>query len=267
MDFRSLSPFGVEAEGMNITDLQRPDIIRIKETLASHGFVLFRNQSASDADFVAFLARLGSLTFTIGEIPVSHQPDLNIVSNVGRTRPPRSVFHTDTSYVATPPAFTGLRAVNIPVPDGGTFFFSDQYRAYETLPTAVKRQLADAQVLHVVSGLTLAADVESQCWHPLFKRHPISGRLALFLSTPERCQAISGIDPTAAKRIVRSLYQHSIRHYRLYCHQWQPDDILVWDNRCTLHRADRAQFSGDWATSALRDRVLHRGLVLDEAIK
>jgi taurine dioxygenase len=265
MNFRALSPFGVEADGMNITDLQASDIIRIEEALANKGFIIFRKQSARDGDFVAFLARLGSLTFTIGEIPVSHQPDLNIVSNVGRTRPPRSVFHTDTSYVAIPPAFTGLRAVNIPVPDGGTFFFSDQYLAYETLPRAVKQQLADAQVLHVVSGLTLTADVESQCWHPLFKRHPISGRLALFLSTPERCQAISGIPPAAAGRIVRLLYQHSIRHYRLYCHQWQPDDILVWDNRCTLHRADRAQFSGNWATSPLRDRVLHRGLVLDLA--
>jgi taurine dioxygenase len=265
MNFRALSPFGVEADGISLTDLQDSDMMAIEETLANQGFIIFRNQSASDADFVSFLARLGALTFTIGEIPVPHQPDLNIVSNVGRTRPPRSVFHTDTSYVARPPAFTGLRAVNIPVSDGGTFFFSDQYRAYETLPSKVKQQLADAQVLHVVSGLTLAADVESQCWHPLFKRHPISGRLALFLSTPERCQAISGIAPAAAKRIVRLLYQHSIRHYRLYCHHWQPNDILVWDNRCTLHRADLAQLSGNWETSPLRDRILHRGLVLDKA--
>jgi taurine dioxygenase len=265
MNFRLLSPFGVEAKGMSITDLGDRDIDAVKNALANNGFVVFRNQSANDADFVAFLARLGSLTFTIGEIPVSHQPDLNIVSNIGRTKPPRSVFHTDTSYVAHPPAFTGLRAVTVPVPDGGTFFFSDQYLAYETLPSSVKEQLADAQVLHVVSGLTLAADVESQCWHPLFKRHPISGRLSLFLSTPERCQAISGIPSAAAGRIIRLLYQHSLRHYRLYCHQWQPDDILVWDNRCTLHRADLAQFSGDWATSALRDRVLHRGLVLEKS--
>ena len=262
MNFRALSPFGVEADGIDITDLRDPEIANPTEVLATNGFVVFRKQSASDADFVTFLARLGSLTFTIGEIPVSHQPDLNIVSNIGRTRPPRSVFHTDTSYVAQPPAFTGLRAVSVPTPDGGTFFFSDQYRAYDTLPSSVKQQLATAQVLHLVSGLTLAADVESQCWHPLFRRHPISGRLALFLSTPERCQEISGIAPTAVGRIIRLLYQHSIRHHRLYRHQWQPDDILVWDNRCTLHRADEAQFSGDWATSPLRDRVLHRGLVL-----
>jgi taurine dioxygenase len=263
MNFCPLSPFGVSANNMSINDLNDRDINDVKNALAHNGFIVFPKQSANDADFVAFLDRLGSLTFTIGEVPVSQQPDLNIVSNVGRTRPPRSVFHTDTSYIAQPPAFTGLRAVNIPMPDGGTFFFSDQYHAYETLPRSVKEQLADAQVLHVVSGLTLEADVESQCWHPLFKRHPIADRLALFLSTPERCQAISNIPSVTAGRIIRLLYQHSLRHYRLYCHQWQPDDILVWDNRCTMHRADGVEFRGDWATSALRDRVLHRGLVQD----
>jgi taurine dioxygenase len=266
MNFHPLSPFGVAANETSINDLNDRDIDAVKNALAHNGFVVFPKQSANDADFVAFLDRLGELTFTIGETPAAQEPDLNIVSNVGRTRPPRSVFHTDTSYISQPPAFTGLRAVNIPVPDGGTFFFSDQYRAYETLSRSVKEELADAQVLHVVSGLTLATDVESQCWHPLFKRHPVTDRLAIFLSTPERCQAISNIPAANAGRIIRLLYQHSLRHYRLYCHQWQPDDILVWDNRCTMHRSDGAKFIGDWATSPLRDRVLHRGLVLDAAV-
>jgi taurine dioxygenase len=255
MDFQALSPFGVAAQGSNITDLTDRDIDALKSTLAHNGFVVFRQQSASDRDFVTFLARLGALTFTIGETPVLQEPDLNIVTSIGRATPPRSVFHTDTSYVSQPPAFTALRAVIVPAPDGGTFCFSDQYLAYETLPTSVKERLVDAQVLHVVSGLTLTADVESQCWHPLFKTHPISGCIALFLSTPARCKAISGIEAGAAQRIVRLLYQHSIRHYRLYTHQWELGDILVWDNRCTMHRAERVQTVGD--------RLLHRGLVLD----
>jgi taurine dioxygenase len=254
--FCALSPFGIEANEIRITELNDKDIVALKQTVANHGFIVFRQQAVSDAEFVAFLNRLGQMTFTVGETPVQHQPSLNVVSNIGRTHPPRSVFHTDTSYVSQPPAFTALRAVVIPA-SGGETLFSDQYRAYETLPRAVKQKLADAQVLHVVSGLTLDESQESQSWHPLFMRHPISGRLALFLSTPERCQAISGIRIEEAQRIVQLLYRHSIRHYRLYRHRWQPDDMVVWDNRCTMHRADHSKVVGD--------RVLHRGMVLDNA--
>jgi taurine dioxygenase len=252
MDFRALSPFGAVADGCSITAIK--DVDALKSAIANNGFMVFRQQTVNDNDFVAFLQQLGPLTFTIGETPVSHQPALNIVTNVGRDRPPRSVFHTDTSYVAQPPAFTALRAVTVPS-SGGATLFADQYRAYETLPNRVKAQLAEAQVLHVRSGLTSAPDQECQSWHPLLRRHPISGRLALFLSTPERCQAIAGLAPATASRVVRLLYRHSIRPYRLYRHQWQPGDIVVWDNRCTMHRADHAQVVGD--------RVLHRGLVLE----
>jgi len=254
--FRTLSPFGIEANEMRITEIGDKDIVSLKHALANNGFIVLRQQAVSDADFVAFLNRLGQMTFTVGETPVLHQPSLNVVSNIGRVNPPRSVFHTDTSYVAQPPAFTALRALTIPS-SGGETLFSDQYRAYETLPRAVKEKLANAEVLHVMSRLTLDESQERQSWHPLFMRHPLSGRLALFLSTPERCQAISGILLEEAQRIIRLLYRHSIRHYRLYCHRWQLGDIVIWDNRCTMHRADHSKVVGD--------RVLHRGLVLGEA--
>lgn len=255
IDFRTLSPFGIEANEIRITEMNDKDIVFLKYTLANNGFIVFRQQAVSDADFVTFLNRLGQMTFTVGETPVLHQPSLNVVSNIGRVHPPRSVFHTDTSYVAQPPAFTALRALTVPSSGGGTLF-SDQYRAYETLPRAVKEKLADAQVLHVMSGLALNENEERQSWHPLFMRHPLSGRLALFLSTPERCQTISGMKLEEAQRIIQLLYRHSVRHYRLYCHRWQPGDIVIWDNRCTMHRADHSKVIGD--------RVLHRGIVLGE---
>ncbi len=256
IDFCALSPFGMEACGISITSMSDKSINFLKDALANHGFVVFRKQSVNDADFVRFLKQLGQLTFTVGETPVIDQPFLNTVSNIGRDRPSKSVFHTDTSYVAQPPAFTALRALTIPS-SGGETLFSNQYFAYETLPQLVKEKFADAKVLHVISGLTLGKDQEKQSWHPLFNRHPISGRLALFLSTPERCQAISGIVPREADRVIRLLYKHSIRKFRLYRHEWQQDDIVIWDNRCTMHRADHSKVIGD--------RVLHRGLVLSEA--
>jgi taurine dioxygenase len=256
INLRTLSPFGVEVNEISIRDINNKDLVFLKHIIAHNGLLVFRKQAVNDTDFVAFLSRLGSMTFTVGETPVLHQPDLNVVSNIGRDRPPRSVFHTDTSYVAQPPAFTALRALTIPS-SGGQTLFSDQYRAYDTLPITLKEKFADVRVLHVMSGLSLQEDQEKQSWHPLFLRHPLSDRLALFLSTPERCQVISGIEIEKAQRIVRLLYQHSIRHYRLYCHRWQLGDIVIWDNRCTMHRADHSQVIGD--------RVLHRGLVLDEA--
>jgi taurine dioxygenase len=249
-DFYPLVPFG-RVTDRPIGNIDNPTVIQ--QALADHGVLVFRQQTADDAEFVAFLKRLGQLTFTVGETPVPHQPMLNLVSNVGRTQPPVSVFHTDTSYIAQPPAFTALRAVTLP-DAGGETLFSDQYRAYDTLPTAVKAQLAEAKVLHVMSGLTLDPSAETESWHPLFQRHPISGRSALFLSTPKRCQAISGVAPAAAERIIRLLYRHSIRPYRLYRHRWQSGDIVIWDNRCTMHRADH--------TGVVGDRILHRGLVL-----
>jgi taurine dioxygenase len=255
IDFRLLSPFGVETSRVKIADVTDEEIDILKGVLGNHGFIIFRQQAVNDVEFVAFLNRLGRLTFTVGETPVPHAPSLNLVSNVGRVRSPRSVFHTDTSYVAQPPAFTALRAVTVPLA-GGETLFSDQYRAYETLPKFVKEKFADARVLHRVSGLALSEDQERQSWHPLFRRHPISGRLALFLSTPERCQAISGLESGDAQRIIRLLYRHSIRTYRLYRHLWQVDDIVIWDNRCTMHRGDHTRVVGD--------RVFHRGLVLGE---
>jgi taurine dioxygenase len=93
--------------------------------------------------------------------------------------------------------------------------------------------------------------------HPLFRRHPITGDVSLYLSTPERCTDLSGMDVPTSRRVVAALYRHSIRPSKLYRHDWQAEDILVWDNRVTMHRADHGQVVGD--------RVLHRGMVQGEA--
>lgn len=255
--FSELGAFGVRAEGdfKDICDaaIQASDIDDLKAALAHHGVVLFRHQLIGDAQFVEFLRRLGSLTFTAGETPVVDHPDLNIVSNIGRTTPPKSVFHIDSSYFANPPAYTALRAVTIPHV-GGETLFSDQCLAFETLPTTVKKKLHNAVVSHVATGVVLDQTEERQSWHPLFLKHSISRKHSLYLSTPARCQAIEGLPDAQAQRIIKLLYRHSIRTSRLLRHTWQTGDILMWDNRCTMHRADHAQVSSD--------RVLHRGLVL-----
>ena len=258
--WQPLAPFGAEVHGLGVANANAADIGWLQQLLADHGVLVLRGAFAAsdegagrDALFTGLLQQFGALTFTEGETPVPGHPMLNCVSNKGRSTPPKSVFHTDTSYVRQPPAYTALRAVALPQ-SGGDTVFSSQYMAYDTLPMHVKKRLAHAEVLHQVSGLPAEGLAETETWHRLFKKHPVSGRTALFLSTPQRCQALTGFAVPEAQRILRLLYRHSIRHHRLYHHRWQPDDLLLWDNRCTMHRGDHAKVVGD--------RVFHRGMVL-----
>ena len=138
MQHEALDPIGAEVTGLAVHDLDSGHADRLKHLLAEHGVLILRDQHLDDAAFVAFLRLFGELTFTKGETPAPGFPDLNVVSNVGRKTPPRSMFHVDTSYVRHPPAYTALRAVEVP-PQGGATQFTNQYRAFESLPDQVRR--------------------------------------------------------------------------------------------------------------------------------
>lgn len=247
-----LAPFGAEIRGVSVASLPAGSAEAITETVSRHRIVVFRNQSADDQDFVDFLRSLGKLTFTVGETPVPGVPDLNVVSNVGRTTPPRSVFHTDTSYVPVPPAFSALRAVTIPAA-GGETSFSDQVAAAARLPARVSNWLR-GRTLHHSSMMPDGTPIGTR--HPVLRLHPQTGETSLFLSTPERCGALDGVDEITSARIVWLLYRHSIRLSGLYQHAWRSGDIVIWDDRTTMHRAEHGGVVGD--------RVLHRGLITGE---
>jgi taurine dioxygenase len=246
-------PLGVEVTGcppLPAIDVETVGVIA--GLLARHGVVVLPGQDIDDAGFVTFLAHFGRLTFTKGETPVAGFPDLNVVSNVGRTVAPRSTFHVDTSYVAEPPTYTALRAVTIPA-GGGETLFTDQYAAYDTLDPSLRSRLEGRTITHVATGVHLDAGDEASAEHPVFRRHPVSGRTSLYLSTPQRCVSVSGMDLAESAEVVRALYEHSTRAVNTHRHRWSPGDVVMWDNRCVLHRADHAGVVGD--------RVLHRGLV------
>ena len=249
---RLLAPFGAEISDELISTPSALLVNEVREALVRHRVVVLRDQAVDDSDFVRFLSRLGELTFTEGETPVEGARDLNLVSNVGRTTPPRSVFHTDTSYVSRPPAFSALRAVTLPSA-GGRTLFSDQVRAAAQLPRGVSIWLKGRTLLHSAKG---PDGTLRSARHPILRRHPATGETALFLSTPERCIDLSGVDERTSARIVKLLYERSIRPSALYRHDWRQGDIVLWDDRTTMHRADHAGVMGD--------RVLHRGLVAGE---
>jgi taurine dioxygenase len=246
-------PLGATVTGLPIVDVDAAAVTELKGLLAQHGVLVLPGQQADNSAFLAFLKSFGDIVFTTGETPVDGFPDLNVISNVGRSTPPRSVFHTDTSYVRRPPTYTALRAVTVPRRGGGTVF-SNQYRAHDTLPPDVRGALQGRTITHVVTGLDLGPDDETSAEHPILRTHPISGRTALYLSTPSRCAHISGMSDTDAAEMVQNLFEHSTREDNVFVHAWAPGDVVIWDNGCVLHRGDHSAVEGD--------RVMHRGMVV-----
>lgn len=246
MRLRLLEPLGVVVEEVGLAEV---DVEEARELLAMHGvLVLPEAGHAGDAAFVAFLRRFGPLAFTVGEVPLPGHPELNETRNTGKTTPPRSVFHVDTAYVSDPPAYTALRAVRVPE-RGGATVFSDQVRAAETLPTALREQVAGLTLTHVATGVADRSSAE----HPLLRPHPRTGRVALFLDAPERCAAVSGLDPAESRQLVTALLAHATAPANLYRHHWHLGDVVMWDNGLVMHRAEHED--------AVGERVLHRGMV------
>ncbi len=256
LDVTAMTPVGAQLIGLRVDTLDDGTVAAVRRALGEHGVIVLPGQHADDDSFLRFLRSFGPTMFTAGETPVPGYGDLNVVSNVGRKTPPRSTFHTDTSYVRRPPAYTALRAAAVPK-RGGQTLFSNQYAAYDSLPLRVREELDGRTITHVVTGLQLGPDQETSAAHPIFRVHPISGRTYLYISTPARCAQVSGMSARRAADVVAYLFSHSTRDDNVYRHAWAPGDVVMWDNRCVLHRADHA--------GVLGDRVMHRGMVADAA--
>ncbi|OAN41470.1 TauD/TfdA dioxygenase family protein [Mycolicibacterium iranicum] len=254
MHVNALRPLGAEVTGIRVDTLDAPAVMWMRRALAEHGVVILRQQQTDDDALVRFLRSFGDIQFTAGETPVPSHPDLNVVSNVGRSRAPRSTFHVDTSYVRTPPAYTALRAVAVPE-EGGHTLFSNQYRAHDTLPDNIRNGLEGRIVTHVATGVTLTDGQECRAEHPVLRRHPVSGRIALYLSALQRCASLSGMTAEQSAQTLSYLFALSTRADNVLRHRWAPGDVVMWDNRCVMHRADHSGVVGD--------RVLHRGMVSD----
>ncbi|MEO5743003.1 MAG: TauD/TfdA family dioxygenase, partial [Terracoccus sp.] len=171
-----LEPVGAQITDLEVNALDSDQAKQLERLLADHGVAVLRDQPLDDDEFDAFLRHFGDPVFTVGETPVDGHPELNVISNVGRTRPPRSRFHVDTSYVRHPPAYTALRAVQVPS-QGGQTLFSNQYRAYERLPEALRQRLEGRVMRHVVTGVDPGETQEREAEHPIFRPHPLTGRV------------------------------------------------------------------------------------------
>jgi taurine dioxygenase len=171
-------------------------------------------------------------------------------------------WHSDDSYKAVPCSLTMLYGVAVPEVGGDTQF-TNMYAAYDDLPPATKARIADLKVVHKYDSprkgtkiATLGADETSQLpdvTHPLVRRHPETGRKALYMN-PNRMSHIVGLERAESDGLLDMLTQHAIQPKYQYRHKWRPGDIVIWDNRCTMHKAN-----ADYPAGARR--VMHRIIV------
>jgi len=227
---------GVRLAGVRVTDLTDPEIEAIRHLIGEHGVGVFPAQHLTPEEHVAFMARFAPITFTPGVDPLPGHPQVHVVADNGGTADRGVRLHTDTCFVARPPAYTSLSAVEIPA-QGGDTIFVNQYDAYESLSPVMQGWLRGLRFKHVVSGTARPEAVPDPVWHPAVRTHPVTGRQALYVTLPERCVEAEGMTPAESEALIGFLYAHSESLLGMYRHRWSVGDLVMWDNRCTLHSA------------------------------
>ena len=260
-------------------DLSDPEALTlmpaIHELWMESPLLVFPAQNIGDSEHVAFARAFGDLEI---HPSVSHRssvhPEIYRVSNVdehGAILPARSreweyleltwLWHSDSSFRDVPSTGSILHGIELP-PTGGDTLFCDLYAAYEALEESTKKDLAGRQVEHshdylLTRSQALSARMDKGEYaqlppvqHPLVRVHPVTGRRSLYLS-PHTMAGVVGMDDLQGRKLLDELIAHATQDKFVYRHQWQAHDIIMWDNRCTMH----AVMPYD---SVNHRRVLHR---------
>jgi taurine dioxygenase len=273
---------GAEVAGVDLTSLNDDDFARIEQAWHRHSVLLFRGQTLSDDDLLAFSRRLGELdpppNQERGRISPPGYPDVYVVSNVldangdpiGALGAGEATWHTDMSYLDLPPDASMLYALEIPSSGGDTHFCGMQ-AAWAAMPAALKARLANRRIKHdgtfnsggyVRQGVTATDDplAAPGAWHPAVCAHPITGVPALYLGR-RRNSYIEGLSQAESDALLDALWDFATQSEFVYQHCWQLGDLVLWDNRSTLHRRDpfdnaarrvmhRTQIKGKWQPRA-----------------
>lgn len=267
---KPLTPvIGAEIEGLDLRLPLDSDVVAsLRQAWHDHAVLLVRDQVLDDADQIRFGECFGTLgrVFTHRE---GRHPAILLVSNIRENGKPIGAlpdgemqFHSDQCYVEHPPAGTMLYSIEVPSKGGDTMFAS-MYAAYDALPDAMKAKLEplcgtnyyDPTSDYVVrKGPPTAKALK---WvHPVIRVHPATGRRALYVNRL-MTYAIEGMAQAESDALLNYLFDHQEQRQFVYQHQWRPGDVVLWDNRCTLHA--RTDFSPE------ERRLLRRITVQDEA--
>jgi taurine dioxygenase len=252
------------------------DFAAIHGAWLDHLVLLFRGQRLSDNDLIGFSRRFGDLDWApvqeTGRRFVEGHPEIYVVSNVVENGEPigslgagEATWHTDMSYLESPPKASMLYALEVPAAGGNTYF-CNMYRVYELLPEALRRRIAGLTLKHdgtynsggyVRQGVTAVDDplTSPGVYHPLVCTHPETGRRALYLGR-RRNAYIGGLPLAESEALLDELWTYASRVDVTWYNQWRTGDVVLWDNRCTMHRRD--PFDAD------SRRVLHRTQIKGE---
>lgn len=235
----------------------------VYDAFLEHQVLLFRCQSLTKEQQIGFTRQFGTLERHIARNRDAGLALVHVVSNLDDSGRPSgainsTTWHTDKSFRPQPSLATILHAITMP-PDGGDTCFADMYAAYDALPAAEQAELAGVRVIHSwelsrLKAGELASEAEKRdappMSHPLVRTHPDTGRQCLFMG--EHASHFEDRPMAEGAARLAALEAHATQPRFVFRHRWRAGDVLMWDNRCLLHRADQ---NFDAARHA---RVLHR---------
>jgi len=267
---------GADVRGLDLSGKIDDKVFRdIYRAWNDHLVLRFRGQRLDDNALVTFSRRFGELdmapTPAPGERMVVTLPEVAVISNivvggkaVGSLGNSELVWHQDMSYNELPPKASLLYGIETPSAGGETFFYN-LYNAYATLPQALKSRIQDLSCKHDAtrnSSGQLRKGFEERysnverpgAIHPLVVRHPETGRSSLYLGRRPNAWIV-GLSDADSDALLDELWAHVQQGPHLWTQEWRRGDLVIWDNRCTLHRRNQLDPS-------LR-RLMHRTQVRD----
>lgn len=270
---------GAEVSGIDLHQPLDPEILaELKQAWANHLVLRFRGQHLTDPQLLALSRQFGELDppgpNPYGKPFLSEFPEINVISNVkvdgvpiGNLGDGEAVWHCDMTYIEHPPRAALLHALEIPG-SGGDTFWSNMYLAYETLPEELKARIAGRKAIHDATynsagmmrkGMKEITDPREApgAHHPMVIRHPDTGRAALYLGR-RRNSYILGLDLEESEALLDALWAHATKSEFIFRQVWRQYDLILWDNRCTLHRRDSFDSSAR--------RIMHRTQIKGGAI-
>jgi taurine dioxygenase len=246
---------GAEVRGVDIGNLTDAAFSPIRQAFADHCVLVFRDQDIDSEVLLNFTKRWGEIYITPYAEKVDGYPPILRLTNVGKKKTITEAWHHDASFQPAPAAIGILAAKTLPN-CGGDTLFANQYAAYDDLSDGLKKVLGGLRALHKDRVLAKAygidnSDMKPQS-HPVVRTHPETGRKCLYVNSLFTI-SFDGMEPEESKPLLQYLYNHQVKPEYVYCHHWEEGDVLMWDQRCTIHYA--VHDHGD------QPRELHRSTV------